>query len=481
MRDHHATRATIQAARTHRRTLLKSALYGSAAAAIGLRAPAVLGQAKPFAGVTINGASFQHVFHTYLKEYIPEFEEQTGMTVNFELQAFPIYNQRMDLELSTAGSAYDFCNVTFIYTGRWIGAGWVEPLDTFISDANLTPDDWDADDFVGGAQSALQDADGQTYGFAWEAGAMIMGIGRADLLDKAGVAVPTTFDELVTVCEAVHKQDGVNAFVADKLHHWNWIPYLMGHGGTVFRDPPADLMPTFDTPEAATAAEYYANLLTTYGPSGLLSYTDDQAMRAQLAARANIRTQAIGWMTPLATQEDSKVKDTVRYALMPGGPAGNFPGSNSHGFGIPKGAQNKEAAWEFIKWAMGKDMTRRIALEKGYSAVCRRSVIEDPAYKEALDPERPGRRLPLPPGARARRQVRLHEIPHRAGLPASRRQDQQGDRTHSIRPARRHRRHDPSPGRSDRRPEKSRRRPLRSRGLPRLLGSDRWAERRSLS
>ena len=72
---------------------------------MGLPAPAVIGQAKPFDGVTINGACFQHVFHTYIKEYIPEFEEATGMTVNFELQAFPIYNQRIDLELSTQGSA----------------------------------------------------------------------------------------------------------------------------------------------------------------------------------------------------------------------------------------------------------------------------------------------------------------------------------------------------------------------------------------
>jgi multiple sugar transport system substrate-binding protein len=376
--------STVAAAGLHRRTLLKSATAGIALGAVGLRAPVVLGQAKPFDGVTINGASFQHVFHTYLKEYIPEFEEQTGMTVNFELQAFPIYNQRMDLELSTGGSAYDFCNVTFIYTGRWIGAGWMEPLDPFVSDRNLTPPDWDAGDFVGGAQSALQDAEGTTYGFAWEAGAMIMGMARGDLIDAAGLAPPTTFEELVAVNEAIHKQEGVAAFVADKLHHWNWIPYLMGHGGTVFEDPPGNLMPTLDTPEAAAAAEYYASLLTTYAPSGVLSYTDDQAMRAQLAGRANIRTQAIGWMTPLAKDPESQVAETVRYALMPGGPAGNFPGSNSHGFGIPKGAQNKEAAWEFIKWAMGKEMTRRIALEKGYSAVCRRSVIEDPAYKEAL-------------------------------------------------------------------------------------------------
>ena len=82
-------------------------MIGPAALAVGLRAPAVRGQAKPFAGVTMNGAAFQSVFHDYLKDYFPEFEEQSGMKVNFEQQAFPVYNQRMDLELSTKGSAYD--------------------------------------------------------------------------------------------------------------------------------------------------------------------------------------------------------------------------------------------------------------------------------------------------------------------------------------------------------------------------------------
>ena len=38
-------RATVGAARLHRRQLLQSALAGSAALAVGLRAPAVLGQA----------------------------------------------------------------------------------------------------------------------------------------------------------------------------------------------------------------------------------------------------------------------------------------------------------------------------------------------------------------------------------------------------------------------------------------------------
>jgi hypothetical protein len=105
-----------------------------------LRAPAVLGRASSkYAGTTIRGAAFSLPFHEYLRGYFPEFEDQTGIKVAFDIQAFPIYNQRMDLELSTRGSTYDVVIVTFIYQNRWIGAGWVSDLDEFTSDANATP------------------------------------------------------------------------------------------------------------------------------------------------------------------------------------------------------------------------------------------------------------------------------------------------------------------------------------------------------
>ena len=65
--------------------------------------------------------------------------------------------------------------------------------------------------------------------------------------------MPKTFDELIKVCDAIHNKDGVAAFTADKLHHWNWIPYLMGMGGAVFKAPPDNLTPTLDTPQAAAS------------------------------------------------------------------------------------------------------------------------------------------------------------------------------------------------------------------------------------
>ena len=61
---------------------------------------------------------------------------------------------------------------------------------------------------------------------------MLMAAARGDLIEKAGLKMPTTFDELMKVCEAANNKDGVSAYVADRLHHWDWIPFLMGFGGT---------------------------------------------------------------------------------------------------------------------------------------------------------------------------------------------------------------------------------------------------------
>ena len=379
-----AARLTIAAAQRHRRDILRAGLAGAAGLAIGFKVAPVRGQAKKFAGVSISGAAFQSTYHEYLKAYLPEFEAETGLKVDFQQQAFPVYNQRMDLELSTKGSAYDFCNLTFIYSGRWVAANWFTPLNDFVKDANKTPADWDAEDFVSGTTQHLKNAKDEIFAFPWEAGGMLMAAARGDLIEAAGLQMPTTFAELMQVCQAVNNKEGVAAFVADRLHHWNWIPYLMGFGGNVFRDPPDDLLPTFDTAEAANAAEYYARLITEMSPPGVMSFSDDQAMRAQMSGRANIRTQAITWITPLVAHAESKVAKTARYALMPAGPAGNFPGSNSHGFGIPAGAKNKDAAWAFISWAVSKDTIARIVKEKGYGAVCRRSVITSAAFTNRL-------------------------------------------------------------------------------------------------
>jgi len=371
-----------------RRQFLKRGLSigGAAAAAMALplKAPAQVGGAKPYSGTTINVACWSAPYPKWLADFLPEFTEKTGIKVNYETPSFPVYNQRIDLELSTKGSAYDVLNLTFIYTSRWIGAGWFTPLDEFLKDPNRTPPDWDPADFLSGAVEPLKDKKGVIHGFPWIADSYMAAAGRYDLIQKAGLKMPDTFDDITRVLKAVHDKEGVKGFITENHYGWSWIPYLQGFGGNVFRNPPDDLMPVLNTPEAIEAAAYFANMLQTFAPDGALSYMYDQALNSCLQGRTNYITFNHAWLVQLGDPQKSKVAKTVAYSLAPAGPKGRFPGVAAHGFGIPAGSKKKEAAWEFIKWAMSKEMFRRMLVEKGYGSITRRSVIEAPEFKKQM-------------------------------------------------------------------------------------------------
>jgi multiple sugar transport system substrate-binding protein len=363
-------------------TLPRRRLLQAAAAASGALAFPAIAQSKPFNGLKLRGAAYQHGFFNHLRKYIPEFEAATGMTVDLQLSAFPVYNQQADLELSSGGSAWDFCNVTFILAARWVAAGLLANLDDFTNDRKLTPANWNPQDFVKGAQVPYTGKDGKTYGYAWEGGAMLMGLSRMDLMKKKGLQPPKTFDELMRVAEAMHGTDGVTGFVSSNLHHWFLPPYLHGFGGDVFANPPADIKPALDSAAAVQAADFYTRLLSKTSPQGVLGYTEDQARSALIGGRSNIFIHSSSWITAMLTAPDSKVKETALVTRMPAGPQGDFPASNSQGFGIPKNAKNKEAAWAFLSWALSPELTARIVKDTGHASVCRRSVIESAEYKK---------------------------------------------------------------------------------------------------
>ena len=365
-----------------RRSLLTaSAALGAASLLPGLAAAQPQGGAKKFAGVTLNVSTFSATYPKLLQQWLPEFEALTGAKVNFDAPSFPVYNQRVDLELSTRGAAYDVVNVTFIYSSRWINSGWLTPLDDYIRNQNLTASDFDIDDFLPGARAPETGKDGRLYGVPWTAEALLTASSRFDLVEKAGLAFPETTDDLVKVLRAVHKKERVAGFVADNHYGWTFVPYLHAFGGDVFRKAPDDLFPTLDTPEAIAAGEYYANLLREFGPDGAITYQPDQVTQALKLGRVNFTDAGQLHLAQLGDAQTSKTLKTVRFGQVPKGPAGRFPGTAVHGLGIPAGSKQKEAAWAFIQWALSKQTTRR-AVAAGYGSPARRSDIDSAAFRQ---------------------------------------------------------------------------------------------------
>ncbi|WP_310608835.1 ABC transporter substrate-binding protein [Buttiauxella brennerae] len=336
--------------------------------------------AKKYDGVTLNVSTFSTAYPTLLRQWLPEFEALTGAKVNFDTPAFPVYNQRADLELSTKGSAYDVVNVTFIYTSRWINSGWLTPLDEFIANPNLTSAEWDVHDFLQGGLAPETGRDGKLYGIPWVVEGMISGASRFDLVTQAGLTYPDTTDDLVKVFQAVNKKERVAAYVTDSHYGWTFIPYLQAFGGKVFRNPPDDLFPTLDTPEAIAAADYFARLIREFGPNGGLTYTADQSTQALKLGRVNFSDSSQPYLAQLGDPASSRTLKTVNFGQLVQGPAGRFPGMAVHALGIPAGSKNKEAAWAFIQWALSKQTTQR-AVQAGYGSPTRRSDIDSQAYR----------------------------------------------------------------------------------------------------
>jgi multiple sugar transport system substrate-binding protein len=364
-----------------RRSFLGTSVAGAATLLLPGRAPAQ-GGAKPFEGTTLNVSCWSAPYAKWLAEYLPEFEAETGIKVNYDTPGFQIYNQRVDLELSTQGSAYDVANITFIYSSRWIGAGWFTPLDEFFNDPNKTPADWDPADFLEGTQLPMRDKDGRTYGFSWVTDAMHAGASRFDILQEAGLDMPTTFDEIMAMCQAVDRKQGVRAFTTENHHGWIFPPMIHAFGGDIFRNPPDDIMPTLDTPEVHEASRWYTDLQNTHGPDGWIAQTYDQTVQVLKQGRANYCLFNQMFLMQMAA-DDSKTKESCAFAMYPAGPKGRFPGVAVHGWGIPTGSRNKDAAWEFIKWSLSKPLMTRMLQEKGYGAISRASVIDSPEFKQA--------------------------------------------------------------------------------------------------
>ncbi len=338
------------------------------------QAPAA--QAKPFAGRTLNVVMFDHTYPRALKDRLPQFTDLTGIKVEMDTPGFPVYNQRADLELSTGSGAFDVMTMTFIFSGKWIGAGWATRLNDFINkDTTLG-----ADDFLPGAMAPMKGGN-DVFALPFVAESTLM-VYRKDIFENTGLKPPETFDELLA--NAPKLQSGeTKAFMGRGQNGWHWIwpNVLQAYGGNFFADPPTDMTPLLATPESIKSADVLGTLTRDFSVLGAQNFTEQEASGAMMEGKAAVYFDAMAWVG-LAADPKSKVKDQVAFTLPPGGSAGRFPQLATHGIQIPASAKQKEVSWEFLKWATSRDMMSQIAEATTYPAVTRASVLSDPKFKQ---------------------------------------------------------------------------------------------------
>ncbi len=341
------------------------------------KAPAKTGQ--PYAGTALKMMMVPHAYGLGLGERLGDLEQKTGIKVELDTLAFPVLNQRADLELSSSSGAYDVIQMIFIRSGRWMAAGWAEPLNPFIDDANLTDkQELALDDFLPGAQAPFKKGD-TIYALPWLADSTVVGY-RSDIWEKAG-GFPTTYDALLEQAPKLHSAETAAFTTSDNLH-WIWPNWVMSYGGSFFAKPPDDLRPTFDTPEMIKAAEMFGTMISKYSPPGAPKLDGGLNQTVMHQGKAASYLDGMGNVQQIINEEKTQLADKMAFTNTPSGPKGHFPQLAVHGFLINKASKKKNAAWELVKWATSKEMMLWAALNKNHLAGTRASTLNHPDVKK---------------------------------------------------------------------------------------------------
>lgn len=354
--------------KTTRRTLLAAALLGSTSV---LALPAMAQDRE------VNVLLFSMPSTRGLPALADDFEVKTGIKANIDVVGQDVFESRITLSFTGGARDIDVVHTPVIQVQRWVEAGWLEPLTDQVNALE------DKDDILAGPLEAYK-VKGEYWGVPFFAETGLMAY-RKDLLEAAGVQPPETWDDMLKVAAAVDSDDtaaiamrvapgqGFNMFV---------FPMIMrAYGGKFFADYPNDLTPAINSPENLKALNTYITLMNDYGPEGIGNFNFPEVVAALQTGQVAMTVDGTSIVSQALDREKSQFADKFVLALPPGGPAGRSPAIAVHGMGIPVGSENKDAAFEFIKWATSSETLTKLALNEAYPDFTRASVAENPEVK----------------------------------------------------------------------------------------------------
>lgn len=332
-------------------------------------------------GGTVRVTLANHVWTDIIKSKIPEFEKETGIKVELTQLGEDQLSDQYNVKLNAGTDELDVMMYRPLQEGKLFAQnGYMADLTDLVKEDS----DWDWSDFQSGPVETTT-YEGAVVGVPLITESQVLYY-RADLLEAAGLEVPTTLDELAAAAKTISEANpGVAGFVARTARSaavTQFSSFLYSFGGDFMDDGKASV----DTPEAVEAYEYYGGLLNQYGPANVstdMSWPEAAAIFAQ--GQAAFYTDASSLYQNLALEENSTVFDKLGYAAFPAGPAGSKPYAiPSWGLAINEGSSNQANAWAFIKWATSFDSV--LAVQEEGVPGARTSVWEDPKGTASFPP-----------------------------------------------------------------------------------------------
>lgn len=376
-----------------RRALLASMAMGAAMAlspvssmADGHLADYNLLPDKPFAGTKLNILSVVTPQFDGLMLRDEEFTELTGIELEWTFIPFGSLQEKINAEGVAANGTFDVVN----YLDSWgpPNAHWLMRIDDLMQRDGISMDRYPAA-FARSAQY-----EGETLGFPLRAHPQLM-FYRKDLISEP----PETWDDVIRIGKELKES---NPDIAPLALYYNndgnrqnlfiWINFLWAAGADIFNE---DGSAAWASPEGIQATKDYIALHTVHevtNPNSLAFVEQDARQSFMQGKSAMIPVWWWAYSGFYNPDSSTLTKDQVGFAGMPSYQGTTKTYAISMPFSISDYSENKDAAWEFLKWLSNPEMDKANAIEREVggksivnNVVTHISSLQDPDVNAAND------------------------------------------------------------------------------------------------
>ncbi|MBY5935607.1 extracellular solute-binding protein [Tateyamaria omphalii] len=363
--------------------------------AVGLTTAAIMAGAayanpyEEYAGTTLIVNFPAHPHYNAAMKVLPEFTKETGIEVEVDQLPYLKMRERQTLELAQDEGEYDLISYVVFSKADYVFADQLENLAKYFMNPKLADPNYDAGDLIdgyvenigvaGGFKGYLPGPTGSLFGIPFGSETSVLAY-RKDIFEKHGIPTPENYDQLLdAACKIPEVEPGMGGMAsrAASGHQAShaFLLHLAPLGGRVFDDAWNPIINNAAGVEAANALK----TIVDCGPEGAMSFGPSEAANAFASGQAAMFMDSIAFMPGFEDPERSQVVGKVGYAMHP---EGVRRGSQTGGFGIgiPKNAENKEAAFLLMQWLTSKKGDLMVAMEGGNPS--RFSTYQDAGLNE---------------------------------------------------------------------------------------------------
>jgi ABC-type glycerol-3-phosphate transport system substrate-binding protein len=303
---------------------------------------------------------------------LKQFENETGIHVRMDAIDYFQLHQKQTLNLSGKTGAYDLVWAQEVWLPEYVSSGYLLPLDDFVKDESLSGKDFDLQDFNSNLIK-INTINGKLYALPTFVQTPLM-VYNKELLQKAGLQPPKTWEETLAVAKALHeKGKGIALPAKQGLAAVDiWIALARSNNGNYF-GPDGKL--ALVTPENIATVDYWKDLVAV-SMKGSTNWHFDEVNKAIQFGEAPIGITISGLCGALEDQQQSKVAGKLGYSALPykGRPFGTL---SFWSWCVAADSRHPKEAYRLAAWLTSKSVEKQMSLKDGQIAA-RESLFSDP-------------------------------------------------------------------------------------------------------